>query len=91
MNIYDVRNSIAYRKVCEMKRTCNIDRRGRVARAIWGACFVALGVALLVWRPSAGWVGWIAVASCLGMGVFSIIEACIGWCVMRAMGWKTPM
>ena len=28
---------------------------------------------------------------CLAGGVFQIYEAWSGWCVMRAMGFKTPM
>ncbi len=72
---------------------CNIDNRGRTARVISGIVTGAVGVVLIV----AGQIGslpfW-AFAAGLGTlagGAFMIFEGVKGWCVMRAMGFKTPM
>jgi hypothetical protein len=62
----------------------NIDRRGRFARAIYGAvCIVGGGFAL-------DWKLWVAVLLFIA-GLFGIFEALRGWCVMRACGVKTRM
>jgi hypothetical protein len=62
----------------------NIDRRGRIARAIWGvACIIGgLILALYSW-----WVCGVLVAS----GIFALYEAFRGWCLMRACGIKTKL
>jgi len=35
--------------------------------------------------------GWYAVAAAVAGGAFAIYEARAGWCVIRAMGFKTPL
>jgi len=35
--------------------------------------------------------GWYAVAAAVAGGAFAIYEARAGWCVVRAMGFKTPL
>lgn len=72
---------------------CNIDNRGRVARIITGLLTAAVGVGLIAAArlgslPS--WAVW-AGLGCLAGGGFSIFEGVKGWCVVRAMGFKTPM
>jgi len=62
----------------------NIDRRGRIVRAVWGLSLIV--AALLVWSRSV----WICVALLAG-GVFALYEAARGWCVMRACGIKTKL
>jgi hypothetical protein len=62
----------------------NIDRRGRIVRAVWGAGLIVAG--LLLWERSA----WICIAL-LAFGVFALYEAGRGWCVMRACGIKTRL
>ena len=76
-----------------MALTCNIDRRGRVARLISGLLVLAIGIAMTVtWAvPSGSWIAWAAALFTLAAGLFQIFEAWKGWCVMRAMGYKTPM
>lgn len=76
-----------------MGLTCNIDSRGKVARLIWGVLLVAAGVALAVlWAWGTGsWVRWAVSIGCVLGGAFAVFEARAGWCVMRAMGIKTPM
>lgn len=68
-----------------MALSCNIDWRGRVARGVSGAVCVAAGAA-------AWWCGWAVAGGVLvAGGFFQFFEAAKGWCVMRAMGFRTPM
>jgi len=76
-----------------MPLQCNIDSKGKLARMIYGIVFVVAGiVALLAWAlPSGALIPWVvAIAMILGGG-FAIFEARAGWCVIRAMGFKTPI
>jgi len=70
----------------------NIDRKGRIARAISGSLCIALGVVCF----AAGWpeaVGarWIIILTAIAAGSFQLFEAKNSWCVVRAYGIKTPM
>jgi NAD/NADP transhydrogenase beta subunit len=71
---------------------CNIDERGARVRRLWG--IANLGIALLA-ALLASWSGlwwvWIIAAVALVAGVLGLFEAHKKWCVMRAMGVKTPM
>lgn len=72
---------------------CNIDQRGRVARIITGAIAEAIGIGLVIaWYSEAlpQWALWAGIGAIVG-GNFSIFEGVKGWCVVRAMGLKTPM
>ncbi len=71
----------------------NIDGRGRLIRAASGVLFLLIaavvlfrglhvGGALLRWG-----VGLMAAA----VGGFQVFEAVTGWCVVRALGGKTPL
>ena len=77
----------------EVQLTCNIDSRGKLARLIYGIVVVAIGIVLVVfWAMRGGGIlGWVISVACLAMGAFSIFEAKAGWCVVRAMGFKTRM
>jgi hypothetical protein len=73
--------------------TCNIDRRGRTVRIVIAAMLESSGLLLgalwyLAWTP--GWTIWPAVALWLS-GMFVLFEAMMGWCAVRAMGFKTPI
>jgi hypothetical protein len=76
-----------------MPLQCNIDAKGRRARLIFG--LVLLGIALiyatlsLVLGFSSGTTWLLAGILAIG-GVFNILQARLGWCVVRAMGIKTP-
>jgi hypothetical protein len=72
---------------------CNIDARGRRLRLINGIVTLAIGVVLLVtWAiPSGGWLAWTATAAVFASGGFMIFQARVGWCVVRAMGFRTPI
>ena len=62
----------------------NIERRGRIARAI-------LGVLLIAGAIVAAWYSWWAAGLLAVSGGFTLFEASRGWCVMRACGIKTKM
>lgn len=73
---------------------CNIDARGKAARLKMGIATVVIAVIVAIialLNVVTGTWPWI-VAAILGvMGGFAIFEARAGWCVVRAMGFKTPM
>ena len=64
--------------------TRNIDRRGRIARAIWGAALIVAGL-LISGRSK------VACVLLLVFGIFALYEAARGWCVMRACGVRTRL
>jgi hypothetical protein len=76
-----------------MPLTCNIDSRGKLARLIYGIVLLAIGL-LLAWRwawPAGSALRWTITVVCIASGAFAIFEAKAGWCIVRAMGMKTPM
>ena len=73
---------------------CNIDSRGKVARLITGCITLIIGIAVMVAVATAlisGWWTWLLGIMLLAFGGFQIFEAWAGWCVVRAMGFKTRM
>ncbi len=72
---------------------CNIDARGKAIRLVTGLISVAaaavLAVAVLAGVLQAVW-WWAPVVGAAAGGVFAVFEARTGWCVLRAMGCKTP-
>jgi hypothetical protein len=73
---------------------CNIDARGKRLRLINGIVTVAVGLVLLfTWAlpAAAGWLPWAVTVGVLASGAFMIWQARAGWCVVRAMGFKTPI
>ena len=69
--------------------TCNIDQRGKTVRFILGALLESVGLLLGVlwfieWTPS--WTIWHALAVWMS-GIFVLV----GWCAVRAMGFRTPV
>lgn len=76
-----------------MALKCNIGAAGKAARLRVGLLGVAGGLTLgLVTAvgvlPTLAW--WAVLGSIAG-GSFAIWEARAGWCVVRAMGFKTPV
>ncbi len=72
---------------------CNIDQRGRTARIISGAIVDAVGAGLVaasVLEVLPPWALWAGIGTMAG-GSFMIFEGVKGWCIARAMGFKTPM
>ena len=76
-----------------MPLQCNIDSRGKVARLVWGLLLIAAGAAAAAtWAlPAGAWWAWVVCALLVAGGAFAVFEARAGWCVVRAMGWKTPI
>ena len=77
-----------------MSRVCNIDSRGKVVRFITGiiAVFSGLVMALMIAQNVLPLeIYWVPVIGSIIGGAFSIWEARAGWCVVRAMGIKTPI
>tara|TARA_B100001094_G_scaffold289934_1_gene307164 strand:- start:321 stop:554 length:234 start_codon:yes stop_codon:yes gene_type:complete len=77
-----------------MEMQCNIGAEGKAVRLKMGimAMVFALFLAILVLTEilvSTLW--WFPVAAIAFGGAFSIFEARAGWCVIRAMGFKTPL
>ncbi len=72
---------------------CNIDARGRAARLRAGIVTAGLGVLLLGFGLAGIGGGWPLGAGIglLATGGFAIFEARAGWCVVRAMGFRTPV
>lgn len=62
----------------------NLERTGRLVRAITGVCLVVGGMVAVffIW-----WLGLILLVS----GGFVLFEALRGWCIMRACGLKTRL
>ena len=71
---------------------CNIDAKGKAVRLVYGLVMLAAAGALalvaLLGVANAWWV-WLIVAGLALMGGFGVFEARQGWCVVRAMGFKT--
>jgi hypothetical protein len=76
-----------------MALRCNIDSRGKLARLIYGMVLLILGVVLLfAWAwPAGSFWPWAVTIVCILSGAFAIFEGWAGWCIMRAMGFRTPM
>ena len=73
---------------------CNIDARGKAARFVSGLVGLAFGMvlaSLLVLDVLSGLVASSAAAGAIFGGAFAIFEARAGWCVVRAMGFRTPL
>jgi hypothetical protein len=70
---------------------CNIDGKGKLIRLIYGCIFMLLGTTLLLlWTiPSQTVLAWALSLGLIIGGAFAIFEAGIGWCVIRALGFKT--
>lgn len=69
--------------------TCNIDRKGRRQRILGGIVFLLIGAGLLAWGgESSGLLtaGWGSAAA----GGFMLFEGLRGWCVLKALGRRTP-
>ena len=73
---------------------CNIDARGKAARlkagilALIGSLILT---GLIVGGVFEGTIWWLMAGGSAFGGAFAIFEARAGWCVIRAMGFKTPL
>lgn len=75
-----------------MPLTCNIDARGRKVRLVTGIVIDSLGTLLIVGgillhESILLGAGVVAMAG----GSFMIFEGAAGWCVLRALGFRTRL
>jgi len=69
---------------------CNIDQRGRKARIISGAATDAVGALAILAGVLRNEAWFIVIGALLSVaGLFIIFEGVKGWCVARALGFKT--
>ena len=72
---------------------CNIDDGGKAVRLKLGILAVTVGVLISVGffllEFNFG-IEWIIPLGIIGGGAFSMFEGWAGWCVVRAIGIKTP-
>ncbi|MFO0972738.1 MAG: hypothetical protein U1A27_04765 [Phycisphaerae bacterium] len=68
--------------------TCNISARGRWVRMLCGAVLVG-GGGVLAW--SGGRAALICGGVAMIVGLFQMVEGVFGWCVVRALGFRTPI
>lgn len=76
-----------------MPLTCNIDAKGKALRLIIGLVALLGGVLMVaLWAWGSGdWVAWAVSAAVVIYGAFAIFEGWAGWCIVRAMGFRTPV
>ena len=73
---------------------CNIDSRGKAVRFRLGILGVLVGILLAASLFLAGvdlGVPWLLPLGAFGGGLFALFEARTGWCIVRAMGFRTPI
>jgi len=73
---------------------CNIGAKGKAARlkmGILAVVFATVLAILVIAGVLSSNLWWYPVAAITFGGAFSIFEARAGWCVIRAMGFKTPI
>ena len=71
-----------------MALECNIESKGRWIRGIGGIVFLGTALALIFFTPPTGLRRLVVLILAFG-GIFTIYEAVRGWCVFRALGFKT--
>jgi hypothetical protein len=72
--------------------TPNIERSGRMVRAVMGLVCLAAGVAVWVWGGPEGVVlRWALRIGLPLAGAFQLFEARQRWCVLRHYGVDTPL
>ncbi|MHC5023316.1 MAG: hypothetical protein ACYTGG_05325 [Planctomycetota bacterium] len=73
---------------------CNIDSRGRAVRLVIGGFILVVGIGFVGLRGmgmlGGTWPWWVGAAAII-CGTVGIFEARAGWCVVRAMGIRTPL
>ena len=76
-----------------MPLQCNIDSKGRAVRLVYGVIVLLAGVAAAAfWAvPTGSAWAWVVAVLLAAAGAFAVFEARAGWCVVRALGIKTPI
>lgn len=81
-------------KSLERFMQCNIGEKGRAFRMKLGIIIILGGILLSILTLTeviGVGIGWFASISMFLGGAFSIFESLKGWCIVRAMGIKTPL
>jgi hypothetical protein len=71
---------------------CNIEARGKAHRMKLGFRLVIISIilaALTFFDILPSTLGWVLVGGSFAGGAFTIWESRMGWCAIRAMGFKT--
>ena len=77
-----------------MALECNIDAKGKAVRLIGGVFSLVAGLVSVVFAATGivdQQLGWGVSGGLFFGGAFAIFEARAGWCVVRALGFKTPL
>ena len=73
---------------------CNIDAKGKAARLVGGIAALVLGL-ILIGNNASGFTSYevpiAVILAVFGGAAFTIFEAWQGWCVIRAIGFKTRL
>lgn len=77
-----------------MALECNIDSKGRAMRLVAGLLAILGGavayvILMLDVIPVPESIGTLGVLAMVAGGAFAIFEAKAGWCVVRALGFRT--
>lgn len=71
---------------------CNIDAKGKAARLVAGIASLVLGL-VMIGNNATNLSGYeipsLVIMVVIGSAAFTVFEAWQGWCVIRAMGFKT--
>ena len=73
---------------------CNIDARGKAYRLRLGLRLLIIGLIISAAFFMAGvemGLLWLAPGGAIAGGAFAMFEGRTGWCVARAIGFKTPI
>ena len=73
---------------------CNIDARGKAYRLRLGFRLLIIGLIISAAIFMAGvemGLLWLAPGGAIAGGAFAMFEGRTGWCVARAIGFKTPI
>ena len=77
-----------------MDLVCNIDAKGKAVRLLTGVFAILTGLTLAI-LVNLGTISlesyWLLVSGSIIGGIFAMWEARAGWCVVRAIGIKTPL
>lgn len=70
--------------------TCNINQAGQVIRFLLGFVMFVTGLLLFIIAVPGGGLWWRLLQSGMMVGgIFLLYEGAMGWCALRAMGFKT--
>ncbi len=75
-----------------MMPKCNIDQSGRVVRFFAGVFMFFSGSFMFMLALPGGGLWWRLFQSGIMLaGIFILFEGVMGWCALRAMGFKTRL